>query len=148
MATIFQQFGEIDAESIVLSIRPSKKAPNKPPKYGTSLIPFKQIGAAFAAVCASGRADQGLKGMEVSWAEGKEPPILEWLKRQGKLGGVKKKNDSEPTPSSSAAQGKAKVVLAEAESSSSLSKSFSSFPESFVRALITTPSTLLTIPAA
>ncbi|KAK0449119.1 DnaJ-domain-containing protein [Armillaria borealis] len=57
------------AETIVLSLKASKKAPSKPPKYGTGLVPFKRIGDAFAAVCASGREDRGLKGIEISWPE-------------------------------------------------------------------------------
>lgn len=69
----------------MLSLKASKKAPSKPPKYGTGLVPFKRIGDAFAAVCASGREDRGLKGIDITWVGGKEPEILGWLKRTGKL---------------------------------------------------------------
>ena len=85
IATLLSRFGATDTDSIVLSIKPTKKQPDKPPKYGTALVPFKQIGNAFAAVCASGRKDLGLDGVEIGWVGGKEPAILGWLKRMGKL---------------------------------------------------------------
>ncbi|KAI0777661.1 DnaJ domain-containing protein [Trametes elegans] len=83
IGTLLTPFGSIDESSIVLSLKP---IPPKKPKRGTALVPFKQIGGAFAAVCASGRAENGLGGIEVDWAEGKEPELIEWLKRMGKLG--------------------------------------------------------------
>ena len=67
-------------------MKPPKKAPQKPPKYATALVPFQRIGDAFNAVSASGRADRGLAEVEVSWAEGNEPAVLGWLRSQGKLG--------------------------------------------------------------
>ncbi|KAH8107320.1 DnaJ domain-containing protein [Phellopilus nigrolimitatus] len=69
LSSLLSQFGEIDTSSII----------------GTALVPFKQIGGAFSAACASGRKEYGLEGVEVTWAGRKEPPILEWLKKQGKL---------------------------------------------------------------
>ncbi|KAK0503984.1 hypothetical protein EDD18DRAFT_1099253 [Armillaria luteobubalina] len=85
LAAVFAPFGPTDTETIVLSLKASKKTPSKPPKYGTALVPFKRIGDAFAAVCASGREDRGLKGIDIAWVGGKEPEILGWLKRTGKL---------------------------------------------------------------
>ncbi|KAK0492992.1 hypothetical protein EDD18DRAFT_1408562 [Armillaria luteobubalina] len=67
LAVIFAPFGPTDLEMIVLSLKASKKAPSKPPKYSTALVPFKRIGNAFVAVC------------------GKEPEILGWLKRTEKF---------------------------------------------------------------
>ncbi|KAK0201868.1 DnaJ domain-containing protein [Desarmillaria ectypa] len=85
LAAIFAPFGPTDTETIVLSLKAPKKAPSKPPKYGTALVPFKKIGDAFAAVCASGLPERGLKGIDITWVGGKEPEILGWLKRTGKL---------------------------------------------------------------
>lgn len=130
LSTLLVSFGAIDTESVVLSLKPPKKAPHKPPKYATALIPFKQIGDAFAAVCASGRPERGLNDIEVGWAGGKEPQILGWLKRMGKLG----------TPKLPAENG---VSLPEAQTSSN-SSAFSSFPESFVSTSPLVSSILLT----
>jgi len=63
-------------------MKPSKKAPNKPPKFATALIPFSNVQEAHASICASGLEGRGLKDIEVSWAGGKEPAILEALKRK------------------------------------------------------------------
>jgi DnaJ homolog subfamily C member 17 len=81
LASVFSSFGNVDMSSIVISMRPSKKAPHNPPKFATALIPFEKIGQAHAAVCASGMGAKGLKDIEVSWAEGKEPKALDALKR-------------------------------------------------------------------
>lgn len=68
-------------------------------KFGTALVPFKRIGDAFAAVCASGVKERGLEGIEIVWAANsrEEPELITWLKNNGKLGvssqGVK---DQEP----------------------------------------------------
>lgn len=131
IARVLAPFGQTDDDSIVLSLKSSKKAPNKPPKFGTALVPFKQIGNAFAAVCASGRPERGLDGIEIGWVGGKEPPILIWLKKMGKL--------TTPTPSVSGVQiptsmnsERAEVPQAQPTKDSS---SFSTFPASFVRIL-------------
>ncbi|RDX53789.1 DnaJ-domain-containing protein [Lentinus brumalis] len=84
LGALLTPFGPLDDTSIVLSLKP---APPKKPKRVTALVPFKQIGGAFAAVCASGRADSGLGDIEVAWAEGKEPELIGWLKKMGQLGG-------------------------------------------------------------
>ncbi|PBK74821.1 DnaJ-domain-containing protein, partial [Armillaria solidipes] len=98
LAAVFAPFGPTDTETIVLSLKASKKAPSKPPKYGTGLVPFKRIGDAFAAVCASGREDRGLKGIDITWVGGKEPEILGWLKRTGKLSAQPVVARSNPEP--------------------------------------------------
>ncbi|KAF8591247.1 DnaJ-domain-containing protein [Ramaria rubella] len=87
--TLLSSFGSIDVSSIVISMKPSKKAPNKPPKFATALASFGKIGDAHAAVCASGMEARGMKDIDVSWAEGKEPSVLEALKwnHQLDLGG-------------------------------------------------------------
>jgi DnaJ homolog subfamily C member 17 len=135
-ASVLARFGEVDESSIVLSLKPPKKAPTKPPKNGTALVPFKQIGDAFAAICASGRADRGLDGIEISWAGGKEPPILGWLKKQGKLDPAPTLLDATVNRAESPPQGKEHTKgLFETLSDEPVGSfsSFSSFPETFVR---------------
>ncbi|KAM5545556.1 hypothetical protein V8D89_000594 [Ganoderma adspersum] len=85
IGTVLAPFGAIDESSVVLSLKPS---PPKKPKRGTALVPFTQIGGAFAAVCASERAEHGLQDIEVTWAGGAEPEIIGWLKKMGQLGGT------------------------------------------------------------
>lgn len=126
IAKLMSPFGPTDRDSIVLSLKSPKKNLGKPPKYGTALVPFKQIGDAFAAVCASGKPERGLDGIEVGWVGGKEPPILVWLKKIGKLG--------TPTPrtSDSGEQNgeKTKAGLPQMQTTADSSK-YSSFPSSF-----------------
>ena len=132
ISKLLSPFGQTDIDSIVLSLKPPKKDPSKPPKFGNALVPFKQIGDAFAAVCASGRAERGLEGIEIGWVNGKEPPILVWLKKIGKLGG------SAPLPipaekmtdNGTGRYEKAGLPQTQTTSQPSL---FSSFPTSFVR---------------
>ncbi|KAI5118484.1 hypothetical protein M0805_003516 [Coniferiporia weirii] len=124
LTELLSQFGEIDTPSIVLLLRPPKKAPTKPLKNGSALVPFKKIGSAFAAVCASGRKECGLEGIEITWAEGKEPPILGWLKKQGKL------SAGSPTPEVSVSPPPAPDLFSKLPKSTG-SSAFSSFPESF-----------------
>ena len=138
ITTLLAQFGSIDSDSIVLSLKPPKKAPKKPPKTGVALVPFRQISGAFAAVCASGREDRGLEEMEIGWAEGKEPPIIGWLRKQGKLG-VSTLNSTSPAD----VDGRGEKFASPTRTSGSLFNdttkpsvsgisSFSSFPETFV----------------
>ncbi|GBE83759.1 hypothetical protein SCP_0508150 [Sparassis crispa] len=84
ISALLSPFGAVDEELILMSLKPS---PPKKPKRATVLVPFRQIGGAFAAVCASGRAERGLADIEIDWADGKEPELIGWLKRMGKLGG-------------------------------------------------------------
>ncbi|TRM62322.1 DnaJ domain-containing protein [Schizophyllum amplum] len=85
LSALLSQFGETDTASMVLSLKPPKKAPTKPPKFGTALVPYKQLSSALGAVSSSGRPERGLEGIDITWAGGSEPPILDWLKKQGKL---------------------------------------------------------------
>ena len=118
ISTLLSPFGAVDSDDIVMSIKPP---PPKKPKRVVALVPFKQVGDASAVVCASGREDRGLKDVEVAWAEGKEPELIGWLKRIGKLGSQPTKAASSPsTPSP------------EKSSSQSADTSFSSFPSTFV----------------
>jgi DnaJ homolog subfamily C member 17 len=47
-ASLFARFGE--TEILVVSLKPLKKASQKPPKYGTALIPFTKISDAISTV--------------------------------------------------------------------------------------------------
>ncbi|KAI0300168.1 hypothetical protein B0F90DRAFT_1725617 [Multifurca ochricompacta] len=83
--TFMATFGPIDKDSIVLSMKPPKKAALKLPKYATAAVPFKTITDAHAAVCASGRVDRGLENFEISWMGGCEPAVWSWSERMLKL---------------------------------------------------------------
>ncbi|KAJ7108688.1 hypothetical protein C8R44DRAFT_803357 [Mycena epipterygia] len=122
LATLLAPFGATDAETIVISSKAPKKSPDKPPKFATALVPFKQIGDAFAAVCASGRADRGLDGIEIGWVGGKEPEILGWLKKMGKL-------SAQPPPPPAPAPPPSAQLPQTAPSATA--SPFSSFPSSF-----------------
>lgn len=80
-------------------MRPSKKTPQKPPKFATALISFEKIEQAHAAICASGLGAQGLKDIEVSWAEGTEPKVLDVLKRTNALDFGRRPLESSSIPS-------------------------------------------------
>ena len=143
IASLLSQFGATDVDSIVLSLKASKKGQeDKKPKYGTALVPFKQIGDAFAAVCASGRAERGLEGVEITWVGGKEPQILGWLKKMGKLGGQAEsgRGPLEKQPAASIRGSSSSTPRGQERSSSqgqsrqpaSGAGAFSSFPSAFV----------------
>jgi len=113
--------GATDTADILLSFKPP---PPKKAKRAIVLVPFKQIGDAFGAVCASGREESGLKDIEVSWGEGREPPLIEWLKKMGQLGSkAEKKKGAEST-------GK-EPKGASVNNVSSGSSPFSTFPSTF-----------------
>ena len=135
ISSLMSRFGAIDDNTIILSVKPSKKAPHKPPKYGTAVVEFKQIGDAFGAVCASSSKDRGMHNVEVTWVEGKEPPILGWLKRQGLLGSTASERKAQsPSPSAPASK-TSEDLLASLNAKIAKSKSassFASFPDSFV----------------
>ena len=120
-----QQFGRTDTTDILISLKP---APPKKPKRGTAVIPFRRIGDAFAAICASGREDLGLKDIEVSWAEGKEPALIEWLKKMGKLGS----NDQSKVTNPGTSSAQPSLHDQDHKDGSSSSTPFSSFPSTFV----------------
>lgn len=121
ISSILSPFGTVDTGDILVSLKP---APPKKPKRGIALVPFKQIGDAFAVVCASGREERGLKDVEVSWAEGKEPELIGWLKKMGKLGSGRqeKKTDS----------GAHSPPSLKTPADSASDTPFSSFPSTFV----------------
>ena len=123
IGAVLAPFGAIDESSVVLSLKP---APPKKPKRGTALVPFTQIGGAFAAVCASERAEHGLQDIEVTWAGGAEPEIIGWLKKMGQLGGTA---NVKPPPS---ANHKSSAPISATPASD---ETFSSFPSTFVRRL-------------
>ena len=136
VSSLLSQFGPVDTASIVLSFKAPKKAPHKPPKHGIALVPFTQIGAAFAAVCASNRKDRGLEDVDVTWAVGTEPEIIGWLRRKGKLDTSEQKEsqpvDSKPTePESDSVDGTA-MSSTFTTATGSASTPFSSFPDNFV----------------
>ncbi|KAG7100047.1 hypothetical protein E1B28_001832 [Marasmius oreades] len=134
IAALFKSFGETDTETIVVSLRPPKKAPHKPPKYGTALVVFKRIADAFAAVCASGRLERGLNAIEVGWVGGKEPQILSWLKKMGVLGTPLSSASTSTTSTTRTEEIKPdapKASLPQMQTTSSTPGKFSSFPENF-----------------
>ncbi|KAI0052196.1 DnaJ-domain-containing protein [Auriscalpium vulgare] len=132
LSSYLSSFGPTDTSSIVLSMKPPKKAPQKPPKYATALVPFARIGDAHAAVCASGRAERGLGDFEVSWAGGSEPEILGWLRKIGKFGGGETKADDEGKAKGDHGELKADAgILPQHSESKSSETLFSSFPSTF-----------------
>ncbi|KII87804.1 hypothetical protein PLICRDRAFT_111887 [Plicaturopsis crispa FD-325 SS-3] len=133
LSTLLSALGPTDTESIVLSTPgPAKPASNynstgKKPKKTTALVPFRQLGHAFAAVCASGRPERGLAGIEIGWAGGSEPAILGWLKARGELGGLgdgSKSKSKSPAPATN-------ETKTQSSTKPSDSGPFSSFPDSF-----------------
>lgn len=143
LAALLAQFGPVDASAVILSLKPPKKAPLKPPKYAVALVPFTQVGAAFAAVAASARPERGLAGVDVSWVGGAEPALIAWLKRRGALGSAPAPaaaTSDAPAPAEGAAEPTGarpafRFADAPSKSASGSSSPFSSFPDSFVRLL-------------
>ncbi|KAI0935094.1 hypothetical protein AcV7_003995 [Taiwanofungus camphoratus] len=132
---LLSPFGSIDESAVVLSLKP---LPPKKPKRVIALVPFRQIGSAFAAVCASRRAEAGLADIEVDWAEGKEPELIGWLKRMGKLDGstsgkAEPKDSSKINPgTASASNFKPPQAPEKAEDvTPSSSTPFTTFPSTF-----------------
>lgn len=99
IAEYLSPFGPVDVDSIVFSMRTkTSKSKSKAkatvddgtatPTHATALVPFKNIGDAYASVTASRTSTSSrvnLKGMEITWVNNKEPLILGWLKKMGKL---------------------------------------------------------------
>ena len=129
-------FGPVDKDDIVLSMKPSKKAEHKPPKYATAAVRFGKIADAHAAVCASGRADRGLEHFDIKWVGGTEPAVWSWSERMLKLKEARKPSGGEkggvPTPSLA---GSTNDGLGQAGGQSAAGSQFSSFPSSFARIL-------------
>lgn len=124
LSALLQSFGAVDTSDILISLKPS---PPKKPKRAIALVPFKQIGDAFAAVCSSGSARRGFSDIDISWAEDKEPELIDWLKKMGKLG-----NDATAklNPNHTATTPTPSVHVESAPSANS--SPFSSFPSTFV----------------
>lgn len=83
LASQLAVFGPVDTGAIVLSMKPNKKQPEKPPKFATALVPFEKAGDAYACFCSAGKADRGLEGVEITWVSGEEPEIIRWVRLQG-----------------------------------------------------------------
>ncbi|KAI0826642.1 DnaJ domain-containing protein [Trametes gibbosa] len=140
ISTLLAPFGPLDDSSIVVSLKP---APPKKAKRATALVPVTQIVGAFAAVCASGRAENGLADIEVDWAEGKEPELIGWLKKMGKLGNVDKTHtSSQPTVGLTKNTSSDYRAGQSPSTENSSSTRFSSFPSTLVSGswLVTTRS--------
>ncbi|KAH9848674.1 DnaJ-domain-containing protein [Lenzites betulinus] len=128
IGALLTPFGPLDDASIVFSLKP---APPKKPKRATALVPFTQIVGAFAAVCASGHAENGLSDIEVDWAEGKEPELIGWLKKMGKLGTRPSDSGSKPPPSLAPTTSSDSKAAPPPSAHSASSSAFSSFPSTF-----------------
>lgn len=83
LASQLAVFGPVDTGAIVLSMKPNKKQPEKPPKFATALVPFEKAGDAYACFCSAGKADRGLEGVDITWVSGEEPEIIRWVRLQG-----------------------------------------------------------------
>ncbi|KAG8714413.1 hypothetical protein FRC08_011949 [Ceratobasidium sp. 394] len=94
-------FGPVDTGAIVLSIKPNKKQPEKPPKFATALVPFEKAGDAYACYCSAGKSERGLDGVEISWVTEGEPEIIRWLRTQGKPSSASAASEKADTPFSS-----------------------------------------------
>lgn len=94
-------FGPVDTGAIVLSIKPNKKQPEKPPKFATALVPFGKAGDAYACYCAAGKPERGLDGVEIAWAAGEEPEIIRWLRTQRQTSAPETASDKGTGPFSS-----------------------------------------------
>lgn len=129
--TLLSPFGPVEKSEIVVSLKP---APPKKPKRGIALVPFKQIGDAFGAVCASGRAQRGFDDIEVTWAEGKEPELIGWLKKMGKLGSSTQHLTREDSDILMASQSDTSSQAQDTPSKASTGP-YSSFPSTFVSAV-------------
>jgi DnaJ homolog subfamily C member 17 len=137
-------FGPVDKDTIVLSIKPPKKAASaaqqqhkhRPPKYATAAVPFKTVADAHAAVCASGRADRGLEEFEIGWMAGREPAVWSWSERmmlRSKEAEVKRPAPPPVTVTPARGVDTAKSERGGRTSSPGTGSQFSSFPSSFVR---------------
>jgi len=133
ISAFLSRFGATDESLTVLSTNLKGKTGVKPPKMASALVPFKRIGDAFAAVCASEKKDIGMTGVKVNWAKGEEPAILGWLRKMGKLSNASSTNAVAKDFSSSlppqSRQETAEPLQNQTENSSD---PFSSFPSTVV----------------
>ncbi|RXW17432.1 hypothetical protein EST38_g8422 [Candolleomyces aberdarensis] len=106
IASYLSPFGSVDVDSIVFSMK-AKKSKSKSkgsgeaaPTHATALVPFKTISDAYAAVTASSTRSSSsrvdLSNMEITWVNNKEPLILGWLKKMGKLSAEGTSSNSSP----------------------------------------------------
>ncbi|KAI5996288.1 DnaJ domain-containing protein [Pisolithus albus] len=141
LAAHFQRFGATDEDAIVLSVKARKSGkkhkPNAPDQNTSdgpsdrmlvnALVTFTQIGAAFGAVSSSSKLRE--QDMEVTWAGGSEPPILQWLRDRGKLGGTTSSSSQQAPTSDDAAEPEHGTRKASHLADGS---KFSTFPSTFV----------------
>lgn len=149
-AFMSSNFGPVDGDSIVLSM----KTPKKKPPYAIAAVPFKTISDAHSAVCASCRADRGLDKFEITWMDGSEPAVWSWAERMLKSKEKERRgattttttvpampggtgDDAPPTNIGNNARGGLPQDSG-AQSSPATGPQFSSFPSSFVRCRILT----------
>ena len=83
LVALLRPFGALDEDSVLLSIKPPKKHPTKPPKFATAVVTFQKIQGAFGAVGASGQTARGLENVDIAWAKGVEPEVVRRLRSQG-----------------------------------------------------------------
>ncbi|KAF8551656.1 DnaJ-domain-containing protein [Imleria badia] len=140
LASHLGRFGEIDEGAVVLSIKPKKASKKKKSaekgaddgaqgegeKVVNAVVPFSQIGAAFAVVSSGPTLKE--QGMEVSWVGGSEPPILEWLRDRGELGGKLRQSAPSAVRFDDTPGGNRRK---EARTDESQATTFSSFPSTF-----------------
>ncbi|KAG2046056.1 DnaJ-domain-containing protein [Suillus hirtellus] len=116
LTAYLRQYGEIDEGTVVMSQKAKKSKKSKGLVDGevivTALVPFNQLGAAFAVVSSAESLKE--RGIDVAWAGGSEPPILGWLRERGELAGPAA-NRAQPLPTKPTSEG----------------TTFGSFPSSF-----------------
>ena len=101
LASQLAVFGPVDTGAIVLSMKPNKRQPEKPPKFATALVPFEKAGDAYACFCSAGKAERGLEGVEITWVAGEEPEIIRWVRSQGHTSTLSAAPESAGVPFSS-----------------------------------------------
>ncbi|KAF7980869.1 hypothetical protein HWV62_36539 [Athelia sp. TMB] len=131
LTRLLSQFGNTDEALSILSIKPAKSSKSK--DRATAVVPFHKIGDAFAAVCASGRAERGLDGIEITWAgeKGKEPEILGWLRKRGELGTVEQPGTKPSAPPPQQSTGSSTAETPQTKTRDPGMSTYSSFPSSF-----------------
>jgi len=117
LAAYLRRYGEIDDGAVVMSQKVKKPKKSKGQTESdttvTALVPFNQLGASFGVVSSAVSLKE--QGIDVAWAGGSEPPILNWLRERGELGGTASQRAKSPQINAAPA-----------------GTTFSSFPASFV----------------
>lgn len=130
-------FGAVDPSEIVFSLKSGKKkgstttTTTAKPKSGVALVPFRRIGDAYAAVCASKDKQERVKGVNIEWVRGEEPGLLGWLRRKGQLPDPSKEAAKNAEVEEDAGRPGPTFVAGEDETAASRSSGWSSFPSSF-----------------